>query len=196
MTASSSFLSSLLCGCSALSEMESVLLSVSKDRKAQRKQTVFVDALLQSSLSERQVNADGGHRFYSKTQRTTERPSQFPQKSDWLFVCFRSWRTVWFSLWPGASSLPTVSENHQNSWLIIYGYNQLLISRWFSCWLSSCWCLQILSDNIQFTEIKSSPEKNVKKPESVWHFCQSNFSNTPFIHLPTAKHHIVLTLWF
>ncbi|XP_041822146.1 cytochrome P450 20A1 [Chelmon rostratus] len=42
----------------ALSEMESVLLSVSKDRKAQRKQTVFVDALLQSSLSERQIMED------------------------------------------------------------------------------------------------------------------------------------------
>ncbi|XP_076579833.1 cytochrome P450 20A1 [Chaetodon auriga] len=42
----------------ALSEMESMLLSVLKDRKAQRKQTVFVDALLQSSLSERQVMED------------------------------------------------------------------------------------------------------------------------------------------
>lgn len=35
--------------------MESVLLSVAKERKAQRKQTVFVDTLLQSSLTERQV---------------------------------------------------------------------------------------------------------------------------------------------
>lgn len=43
---------------SALSEMESMLLSVAKDRKAQRKQTVFVDALLQSNFTERQVNAD------------------------------------------------------------------------------------------------------------------------------------------
>lgn len=42
----------------ALSEMESMLLSVLKDRKAQRKQTVFVDTLLQSSLSERQVMED------------------------------------------------------------------------------------------------------------------------------------------
>ncbi|XP_049426523.1 cytochrome P450 20A1 isoform X1 [Epinephelus fuscoguttatus] len=39
----------------ALSEMESVLLSVAKERKAQRKQTTFVDALLQSSLTERQI---------------------------------------------------------------------------------------------------------------------------------------------
>ncbi|XP_069020087.1 cytochrome P450 20A1 [Embiotoca jacksoni] len=42
----------------ALSEMESVLLSVAKERKAQRKQTVFVDALLQSSLTERQIMED------------------------------------------------------------------------------------------------------------------------------------------
>ncbi|XP_068165401.1 cytochrome P450 20A1 [Antennarius striatus] len=42
----------------ALSEMESMLLSVVKERKAQRKQSVFVDALLQSSLSERQVMED------------------------------------------------------------------------------------------------------------------------------------------
>lgn len=40
----------------ALSEMESVLLSVAKQRRAQRKRAVFVDALLQSSLTERQVN--------------------------------------------------------------------------------------------------------------------------------------------
>uniref|UniRef100_A0A3B4X9I5 Cytochrome P450, family 20, subfamily A, polypeptide 1 n=1 Tax=Seriola lalandi dorsalis TaxID=1841481 RepID=A0A3B4X9I5_SERLL len=39
----------------ALSEMESVLLSVAKERKAQRKQTVFVDTLLQSSLTELKV---------------------------------------------------------------------------------------------------------------------------------------------
>uniref|UniRef100_A0A7N8WZU3 Cytochrome P450, family 20, subfamily A, polypeptide 1 n=1 Tax=Mastacembelus armatus TaxID=205130 RepID=A0A7N8WZU3_9TELE len=42
----------------ALSEMESVLLSVAKERKAQRKQAVFVDVLLQSSLTDRQVNTD------------------------------------------------------------------------------------------------------------------------------------------
>lgn len=36
--------------------MESVLLSVAKERKAQRRQTVFVDTLLQSSLTERQVD--------------------------------------------------------------------------------------------------------------------------------------------
>ncbi|XP_035533730.1 cytochrome P450 20A1 isoform X1 [Morone saxatilis] len=42
----------------ALSEMESVLLSVAKERKAQRKQTVFVDALLQSNLTERQIMED------------------------------------------------------------------------------------------------------------------------------------------
>lgn len=38
--------------------MESSLLAVAKERKAQRKQAVFVDALLQSSLTERQVNTD------------------------------------------------------------------------------------------------------------------------------------------
>ncbi|KAM6893575.1 cytochrome P450 20A1 [Xenentodon cancila] len=42
----------------ALTEMESMLLSVAKERKAQRKQTAFVDALLQSSLSERQIMED------------------------------------------------------------------------------------------------------------------------------------------
>uniref|UniRef100_A0A3Q1AX20 Cytochrome P450, family 20, subfamily A, polypeptide 1 n=1 Tax=Amphiprion ocellaris TaxID=80972 RepID=A0A3Q1AX20_AMPOC len=42
----------------ALSEMESVLLSVAKERKSQRKQSVFVDALLQSSLTERQIMED------------------------------------------------------------------------------------------------------------------------------------------
>ncbi|KAL3045918.1 hypothetical protein OYC64_014047 [Pagothenia borchgrevinki] len=42
----------------ALSEMQAVLLSVAKDRKAQRKQTAFVDALLQSSLTERQIMED------------------------------------------------------------------------------------------------------------------------------------------
>lgn len=42
----------------ALSEMESVLLSVSRERRAQRQQTVFVDALLQSSLTERQIMED------------------------------------------------------------------------------------------------------------------------------------------
>lgn len=42
----------------ALSEMESLLLSVSRERKADGKQTVFVDALLQSSLTERQIMED------------------------------------------------------------------------------------------------------------------------------------------
>ncbi|XP_041637875.1 cytochrome P450 20A1 [Cheilinus undulatus] len=42
----------------ALSEMESMLLSVARERKTQRKQTVFVDALLQSSLTERQIMED------------------------------------------------------------------------------------------------------------------------------------------
>ncbi|KAG7503356.1 cytochrome P450 20A1 [Solea senegalensis] len=42
----------------ALSEMEAVLLSLVKERKAQRKQTVFVDGLLQSSLTERQIMED------------------------------------------------------------------------------------------------------------------------------------------
>uniref|UniRef100_A0A672YNY1 Cytochrome P450 20A1 n=1 Tax=Sphaeramia orbicularis TaxID=375764 RepID=A0A672YNY1_9TELE len=39
----------------ALSEMESMLVSVEKERKAQRRQTAFVDSLLQSSLTERQM---------------------------------------------------------------------------------------------------------------------------------------------
>ncbi|KAK2857093.1 hypothetical protein Q5P01_005828 [Channa striata] len=42
----------------ALSEMESMLLSVAKKRKVQGKQTVFVDTLLQSSLTERQIMED------------------------------------------------------------------------------------------------------------------------------------------
>ncbi|XP_055362896.1 cytochrome P450 20A1 isoform X2 [Betta splendens] len=42
----------------ALSEMESVLLSVVKERKIQKKQTVFVDTLLQSSLTEQQIVED------------------------------------------------------------------------------------------------------------------------------------------
>lgn len=42
----------------ALSEMESVLLSVARERKAQGKQTVFVDTLLQSSLTQRQIMED------------------------------------------------------------------------------------------------------------------------------------------
>uniref|UniRef100_A0A7N6FEH7 Cytochrome P450, family 20, subfamily A, polypeptide 1 n=1 Tax=Anabas testudineus TaxID=64144 RepID=A0A7N6FEH7_ANATE len=42
----------------ALSEMESVLLSVAKERKPQRTQTVFIDTLLQSSLTERQIVED------------------------------------------------------------------------------------------------------------------------------------------
>uniref|UniRef100_A0A4W5N2F3 Cytochrome P450, family 20, subfamily A, polypeptide 1 n=1 Tax=Hucho hucho TaxID=62062 RepID=A0A4W5N2F3_9TELE len=40
---------------SALAEMETVLMSVVKDRKGQRSQTAFVDTLLQSNLTERQV---------------------------------------------------------------------------------------------------------------------------------------------
>uniref|UniRef100_A0A8C7JXJ9 Cytochrome P450 family 20 subfamily A member 1 n=1 Tax=Oncorhynchus kisutch TaxID=8019 RepID=A0A8C7JXJ9_ONCKI len=40
---------------SALAEMETVLMSVAKDRKGQRSQTAFVDALLQSNLTDRQV---------------------------------------------------------------------------------------------------------------------------------------------
>uniref|UniRef100_A0A3P9M911 Cytochrome P450, family 20, subfamily A, polypeptide 1 n=1 Tax=Oryzias latipes TaxID=8090 RepID=A0A3P9M911_ORYLA len=40
---------------SALSDMEATLLASAKDRKAQRRQTAFVDALLQSGLTERQV---------------------------------------------------------------------------------------------------------------------------------------------
>ncbi|XP_030007066.1 cytochrome P450 20A1 [Sphaeramia orbicularis] len=42
----------------ALSEMESMLVSVEKERKAQRRQTAFVDSLLQSSLTERQIMED------------------------------------------------------------------------------------------------------------------------------------------
>ncbi|CAG5933916.1 unnamed protein product [Menidia menidia] len=42
----------------ALSEMESMLLSVAKERKAQSRQTAFVDALLQSSLLEQQIMED------------------------------------------------------------------------------------------------------------------------------------------
>uniref|UniRef100_A0A3Q3DHP7 Cytochrome P450, family 20, subfamily A, polypeptide 1 n=1 Tax=Hippocampus comes TaxID=109280 RepID=A0A3Q3DHP7_HIPCM len=42
----------------ALSEMESVLLSVAKERKANPKQLVFVDMLLKSSLKERQIMED------------------------------------------------------------------------------------------------------------------------------------------
>lgn len=56
-------------GCSALSEMQSVLLSVAKERKAQRKQTAFVDALLQSSLTERQVNTNNVTDSSLKPQR-------------------------------------------------------------------------------------------------------------------------------
>lgn len=41
----------------ALAEMESMLLSVAKERKSQRKKSVFVDTLLQSSLTERQVRS-------------------------------------------------------------------------------------------------------------------------------------------
>uniref|UniRef100_A0A3Q3XNR6 Uncharacterized protein n=1 Tax=Mola mola TaxID=94237 RepID=A0A3Q3XNR6_MOLML len=42
----------------ALSQMESMLLSAAKERKAQRKQVAFVDALIQSSLTERQIMED------------------------------------------------------------------------------------------------------------------------------------------
>ncbi|XP_028288523.1 cytochrome P450 20A1 [Parambassis ranga] len=42
----------------ALSEMESVLLSIAKERRAQRKQAVFVDTLLQSNLTDRQIMED------------------------------------------------------------------------------------------------------------------------------------------
>ncbi|XP_061780092.1 cytochrome P450 20A1 [Nerophis lumbriciformis] len=42
----------------ALSEMESVLLSVAKERKAKQSQLVFVDTLLQSGLTERQIMED------------------------------------------------------------------------------------------------------------------------------------------
>ncbi|XP_037552623.1 cytochrome P450 20A1 [Nematolebias whitei] len=42
----------------ALSEMESMLLSVSRERKGQRSQTVFVDVLLQSNLTEQQIMED------------------------------------------------------------------------------------------------------------------------------------------
>ncbi|KAM4601566.1 cytochrome P450 20A1 [Polymixia lowei] len=42
----------------ALSEMESTLLSVARERKTQDNQTVFVDTLLQSNLTERQVMED------------------------------------------------------------------------------------------------------------------------------------------
>ena len=50
---------STLCLFTALAEMETVLMSVAKDRKGQRSQTAFVDALLQSNLTDRQVI----HRF-------------------------------------------------------------------------------------------------------------------------------------
>ncbi|XP_061533064.1 cytochrome P450 20A1 isoform X1 [Phycodurus eques] len=42
----------------ALSEMEYVLLSVAKERKVNQKQMVFVDMLLKSSLTERQIMED------------------------------------------------------------------------------------------------------------------------------------------
>lgn len=41
----------------ALAEMESTLLSVVTERKSQRNKSVFVDSLIQSTLTERQVNA-------------------------------------------------------------------------------------------------------------------------------------------
>lgn len=42
----------------ALSEMEAALLAVAKERRAQRKKEVFVDSLLQSNLTERQIMED------------------------------------------------------------------------------------------------------------------------------------------
>lgn len=42
----------------ALAEMESMLVSVVKERRAQRKHTAFVDTLLQSSLTEQQIMED------------------------------------------------------------------------------------------------------------------------------------------
>lgn len=102
-------------GCSALSEMESVLLTVAKERKAQRKQTVFVDSLLQSSLTERQVNTDE----VSRSGLKPEASSQFLQRSEnemKCVVCFRLWRTAWFSHWLDASSLPTVRNDYHSSW--------------------------------------------------------------------------------
>ncbi|KAM9836266.1 cytochrome P450 20A1 [Aulostomus maculatus] len=42
----------------ALSEMQSVLLSVAKERKAERRRMAFIDSLLQSSLSDRQIMED------------------------------------------------------------------------------------------------------------------------------------------
>ncbi|XP_077443297.1 cytochrome P450 20A1 isoform X1 [Stigmatopora argus] len=42
----------------ALSEMETVLLSVARERKANKTQTVFVDSLLKSGLTERQIMED------------------------------------------------------------------------------------------------------------------------------------------
>ena len=44
------------CDCfTARAEMESVLLSVARERKAQSSQDVFIDSLLQSSLTDTQV---------------------------------------------------------------------------------------------------------------------------------------------
>lgn len=55
----------------ALSEMESTLLSVVKDRKSQRKKSVFVDTLLQSSLTERQVKLQRHVGPFSDTKKKT-----------------------------------------------------------------------------------------------------------------------------
>lgn len=96
---------------SALSEMESLLLSVSKDRKTQRKQAVFVDALLQSNFTERQVNADE-LLLYILSAFTEVRK----KNAEILIVCFRSWRTAWCSLWLDVSSLRTVSGLNQRMW--------------------------------------------------------------------------------
>lgn len=67
-------------------------------------------------------------------QKTPERASRVPQTSEQglkppFFVCFRSWRTVWFSLWPDAPSLPTVSHTHQiNSLHIDWLFRLLMIN--------------------------------------------------------------------
>lgn len=88
----------------ALSEMESTLLSVVKDRKSQRNISVFVDSLIQSTLTDRQVKAPRnalGNFSYYKTRENGLNVS---------FCCgFRSWRIAWFSHWPDVPSQPIVS---------------------------------------------------------------------------------------
>lgn len=80
-----------------------MLLSVAKERKANPKQLVFVDMLLKSALKERQVSTDPVS-FFFKIQHKGLVSSICMS----FVVCFRSWRTVWCSLWLDASSLPTV----------------------------------------------------------------------------------------